>query len=147
MSFEPLKIGEVFEGPSKTLTDAHFLLFSGLTGDVHPIHYDVEYARDTRFGKPLAHGLLMVGMNALGASNARERIEGFVFVEQGCRFLKPTVVGDTIHPRFIVDNIWQEGERSYCRFKTAVVNQRGETLLEGFHVYRVLRHDTAKEKS
>ena len=45
MSFEPLKVGEVFEGPSKTLTDAHFLLFSGLTGDVHPIHYDVEYAR------------------------------------------------------------------------------------------------------
>ena len=60
MSSEPLKVGEMFEGPSKTLTDAHFLLFSGLTGDVHPIHYDVEYARQTRFGKPLgawpAHG-------------------------------------------------------------------------------------------
>ena len=74
----------------------------------------------TRFGKPLAHGLLMVGMTALGASNARERIEGFVFVEQGCRFLKPAVVGDTIHPRFTVEKIWQEGERHYCRFKTAV---------------------------
>ena len=144
---EPLKVGEVFEGPSKTLTDAHFLLFSGLTGDVHPIHYDVEYARATRFGKPVAHGLLMVGMTALGASNARERIEGFVFVEQGCRFLKPTVVGDTIHPRFTVEKIWQEGERHYCRFKTAVINQRDETLLEGFHVYRVLRHEAPKEKS
>ena len=144
---EPLKVGEMFEGPSKTLTDAHFLLFSGLTGDVHPIHYDVEYAEQTRFGKPLAHGLLMVGMTALGASNARERIEGFVFIEQGCRFLKPAVVGDTIHPRFTVEKIWQEGERHYCRFKTAIINQRGETLLEGFHLYRVLRHEAPKEKS
>ena len=29
--------GDTFESPSKTLTDAHFLLFSGVTGDVHPI--------------------------------------------------------------------------------------------------------------
>ena len=62
-------------------------------------------------------------------------------------FLKPTVVGDTIHPRFTVEKIWQEGDRHYCRFKTAVINQRGETLLEGFHVYRVLRHEAPKEKS
>jgi 3-hydroxybutyryl-CoA dehydratase len=143
----PLQIGEEFEGPSKTLNDAHFLLFSGLTGDVHPIHYDVEYARQTRFGKPLAHGLLLAGMTALGASTARERLEGFVFVEQGCRFLKPAVVGDTIRPRFTVERIWQDGDRSYCRFRTVIMNQRGDTLLEGFHVYRVLQHEAPKEKS
>jgi acyl dehydratase len=146
MSARPLEVGEEFEGPSKTLTDAHFLLFSGITGDVHPIHYDVEYAKQTRFGKPLAHGLLLAGMTALGASNARERIEGFVFVEQGCRFLKPAVIGDTVRPRFVVEKIWQEGERKYCRFKTTLLNQRNETLLEGFHLYRVLRHEPSKEK-
>ena len=96
---------------------------------------------------PLAHGLLMVGMTALGASNARERIEGFVFVEQGCRFLKPTVVGDTIHPRFTVEKIWQDGERHYCRFKTAIINQRGETLLEGFHSTACCGTKRRKEKS
>src|SRR5689334_1779447 len=74
---DSLAEGETFEGPSKTLTDAHFLLFSGVTGDVHPSHYDVEYAKKTRFGKPLAHGLLLASMTALGASNARERIDGF----------------------------------------------------------------------
>jgi acyl dehydratase len=147
MTPAPLQIGEAFEGPSKTLTDAHFLLFSGITGDVHPIHYDVEYAKQTRFGKPLAHGLLLAALTALGASNARERLEGFVFVEQGCRFLKPAVVGDTVRPRFTVESIWQEGERRFCRVRTALFNQRDETLLEGFHVYRILRHDTPKEKS
>ena len=86
MSSAPLKVGETFEGPSKTLTDAHFLLFSGLTGDVHPIHYDVEYARQTRFGKPLAHGLLLASMTALGASNARERHRGLRLRRTGLQF-------------------------------------------------------------
>ena len=87
MADDELQPGQVFASPSKTLTDAHFLFFSGLTGDNHPIHYDVEYARTTRFGKPLAHGLLLASLTALGASPASPHIDGFVFVEQGCRFL------------------------------------------------------------
>ena len=144
---EPLREGEVFEGPSKTLTDAHFLFFSGVTGDVHPIHYDAEYAQGTRFGKPLAHGLLLASLTALGASTGRERCDGFVFVEQGCRFLRPAVVGDTVRPRLRVDRVWREGHRRFCRFETTLVNQRGETLLEGFHVYRVLEGDQLKGKA
>lgn len=138
MTAESLQPGEVFEGPTKTLTDAHFLMFSAVSGDTHPSHYDVEYAKHTRFGKPLAHGLLLASLTALGASNARERVQGFVFVEQGCRFLKPAVVGDTIKPQLTVEKIWRDGQRLFCRLKTVLLNQRGETLLEGFHVYRVL---------
>ena len=130
--------GEVLEGPSKTLTDAHFLLFSGVTGDVHPIHYDAEYTKQMRFGKPVAHGLLLASLTALGASNGRERIDGFVLVEQGSRFLQPALVGDTVKPTLQVESLWREGRRLMCRLKTKVTNQRGEVLLEGFHVYRVL---------
>ena len=144
---EPLREGEIFEGPSKTLTDAHFLLFSGVTGDVHPLHYDVEYAKATRFGKPVAHGLLLVSLTALGASTGRERCEGFVFHEQGCRFLKPAFVGDTLKPRLEVERIWRDGHRLFCRFKTSVVNQHGDALLEGFHVYRVLEKKSPGDKT
>jgi acyl dehydratase len=115
MADDELQPGQVFTSPSKTLTDAHFLFFSGLTGDNHPIHYDVEYARTTRFGKPLAHGLLLASLTALGASPASPHIDGFVFVEQGCRFLKPVAVGDTIHPRLTVERVWQEGRRRFVR--------------------------------
>lgn len=135
-SSHELTQGLAFDGPSKTLTDAHFLLFSGITGDTHPIHYDVEYARQTRFGKPLAHGLLLASMTALGASSLRERLDGFVFVEQGCSFKRPAVVGDTIRPRFVLERIWQEEHRWFYRFATSLLNQRDEVLLSGFHVYR-----------
>jgi acyl dehydratase len=144
MSAEELAPGQVFSGPSKTLTDAHFLFFSGLTGDTHPIHYDVEYARATRFGKPLAHGLLLASLTALGASSAVTRVNGLVFVEQGSHFLRPAVVGDTIRPRLTVERVWQEGHRRFVRFTTVLVNQHGETVLEGFHVYRILT-DAAPE--
>ena len=105
---------------------------------LHPIHYDVEYAKGTRFGKPLAHGLLLASLTALGASPASSRIEGFAFIEQGSRFLRPVVVGDTIRPRLTVERVWQEGKRRFVRLATALINQRGETVLEGFHVYQVL---------
>src|SRR5690606_1703020 len=134
--------GEHFEGPSKTLTDAHFLFFSALTGDVHPIHYDVEYAKSTRFGKPLAHGLLLSALTALGASSGRERLHGFVFVEQGCRFLKPAVVGDTLTPRQEIEKIWDEDGKRVCRVKTRLANQRNQIIVERRHLYRVLQRAT-----
>lgn len=137
MTRQDLKSGDVIEAPSKTLTDAHFLFFAGLTGDCHPIHYDTEYARKMGFDKPLAHGLLLAAMTALGATPAWPQLEGFIFVEQGCRFLKPAMVGDTLYPQMKVEQAWNEGKRLFVRFLTTIRNQRQETLLEGFHVYRV----------
>ena len=133
-----IEVGQVFSTPTKTLTDAHFLFFSGLTGDNHPIHYDVEYAKSTKFGAPLAHGLLLAGMTALGGSDASFQIDGLVFIEQGSRFLKPAKIGDTIHTTLTVEKIWHEGKRRYVRFGTEILNQDGETVLEGFHLYQII---------
>jgi acyl dehydratase len=47
-------------------------------------------------------------------------------------------VGDTIHPSLTVERVWQEGKRRFVRFATAITNQRGETVLEGFHLYRII---------
>jgi len=134
----PLSEGLAFHGPSKTLNDAHFLLFSGITGDVHRSHYDVEYAKNTRFGKPLAHGLLLASLTALGASELRDHIEGFVLVEQGCRYLHPATVGDTVRSCFVIQKVWEEGHRKYCKVATRLENQDGRLLLEGFHCYRII---------
>jgi len=127
--------GEEFFGPSRTLTDAHFFAFSGVSGDLHPIHYDVEYAKTTVFGGPVAHGLHLVALTALGASDGRSRAEGMAFVEQGSKFLKPAMVGDTLLPKLRLERKWEERGRQFFRFETWLINQRGETVLEGFQVY------------
>jgi acyl dehydratase len=47
-------------------------------------------------------------------------------------------VGDTIQPRLTVERVWQEGRRRFVRLATSITNQRGETVLEGFHLYRII---------
>mgnify|MGYP000641997356 CR=1 FL=1 len=44
--FEDLETGESFDIPSKTITDTHFVLFSGMTGDYHPLHMDQHYTEE-----------------------------------------------------------------------------------------------------
>ena len=137
--FEDFRVGDRFESPSKTLNDAHFLFFSGLTGDAHPLHYDVEYAKATRFGRPLAHGLMLTGLTAVGASTLSPLIEGSIiaFLEQTTRFLAPVFVGDTVKPRHEVVNLERKRSGGLLTLRVTLINQRGETVLEGEHRYLV----------
>jgi 3-hydroxybutyryl-CoA dehydratase len=137
--FEDFRIGDRFTSPSRTIGDAHFLFFAGLTGDNHPIHYDEDYAKKTRFGARVAHGLLVMSMTAVGASSLSPRLERsmIAFVEQGCRFIKPVLLGDTVHPEIEVAGLERKGERGLLRLAVRVRNQRDEVVLEGHHVYLV----------
>ena len=137
--FDDFRIGDAYESPSKTLTDAHFMFFSGLTGDAHPIHYDEEYAKATRWGHRLAHGLLLTSMTAVGASTLSPVIEHSIvaFLEQTTRFLKPAFVGDTIKPRHEVVGLERKRSAGLLTLKVTLTNQRGETVLEGEHKYLI----------
>ncbi|MFQ5899563.1 MAG: MaoC family dehydratase [Candidatus Methylomirabilia bacterium] len=137
--FDDFQVTDRFTSPSKTITDAHFLFFSGLTGDNHPIHYDEEYARNTKFGSRVAHGLLLMAMTAVGASPLAHRLHAsmIAFVEQGCRFVKPVFIGDTIYPEHEVAGLERRADRGLVRLNTRITNQGGDTVLEGYHVYLV----------
>jgi acyl dehydratase len=136
---EDFQVGEHFQSPAKTLTDAHFVCFAGLTGDQHPIHYDDEYAKTTRFGKRVAHGLLLTALTAVGASALSPMLEGSIvaLVEQSARFLKPVFIGDTITPELEVHEVLPKTDVGLLRLTTRVKNQRGETVLEGMHAYLI----------
>jgi acyl dehydratase len=137
--FEDFQVGETFQIPAKTMTAAHFLFFAGLTGDHHPIHYDDEYAKITRFGKRVAHGLLLTALTAVGASTLSSVLEGSMvaLVEQSARFLKPVLIGDTITPELEVSEVIPKTDVGLLRLTTRVKNQRSETVLEGMHAYLI----------
>ncbi len=128
--FEDFKVGDTFESPSKTLNDAHFMFFAGMTGDAHPIHYDDEYAKKTRFGRRLTHGLLLTSMTAVGASTV-------AFLEQTTRFLAPAFIGDTIKPRHEVIDLQRKRSAGLLTLRVTLENQRGETILDGQHKYLI----------
>ena len=133
--FEDFAVGDRFASPSKTLTDAHFLFFAGITGDAHPIHYDDEYAKRTRFGRRLAHGLLLTSLTAVGASTLAPLIEASIgaFVEQTTRFLRPAFIGDTVKPEHEVVALERKRSAGLVTLRVTLTNQHGETILDGQH--------------
>lgn len=141
--FEDLAVGTRFDGEAHELDESAFTAFAKMTGDAHPLHYDAEYAKTTRFGKPLAHGLLLVSMTALGATKFSERLHDSMvaFLEEGFRFLKPVFPGDVVRPRFEVKEASAREGSSSGRVRIAVrlENQHGEAVAEGFHEYLVRR--------
>lgn len=146
---EDLAIGLTFAGAPRAITDEEFGLFARLTGDDHPIHYDDAFAARTRFGKRLAHGLLLMSMTALGATALSRRLHDAMvaFAEQRCRFLRPVFVGDVVTSRFDVAAIERKPGRdtALVRFNVRLVNKAGEAVLEGEHAY-LLRWRGAAER-
>jgi 3-hydroxybutyryl-CoA dehydratase len=145
---DDLTIGQTFVGEPRRIGDDQFRAFAGMTGDDHPIHYDDVYAAKTRFGKRLAHGLLVMSMTALGATAMSRQIEDAMvaFVEEGARFLKPVFVNDTLTSRFEVAAIDPKPTRGVAlvRFNVSLANDRNEIVLEGHHSYLLLLRSTAQ---
>lgn len=140
---DDFKPGARYEGATTALTQESFRHFADMTGDAHPIHYDAAYAAETRFGRPLAHGLLLMGMTALGATPLSGRLEEAMvaFLDQGCRFLRPAFVGDTVTSAFEVAEATVKPDRDtgVVRFAVTLTNQDGDILLEGHHLYLLRR--------
>lgn len=137
---DDLEVGSTFSAGPWEMDDRRFALFSEITGDAHPIHYDDEYVRrKSAFDKRLAHGLLLVSMTALGATPMSPRLEEsmIAFVGEQMTFLRPVFVGDSVHSHFTVASTEPQPERArgIARFDVRLVNQAGRSVVEGEHRY------------
>jgi acyl dehydratase len=143
--FEDLNIGDRFFSPSVTITDSHFMFFKGLTGDNHPIHYDDHYAKQTKFQKRVAHGLLVTAMGAMGATNLSPRLEEslIAFLEQGSTFLAPVFIGDTVQSFLTVKEKTDKGKYGIVELALNIYGADGICVVEGFHKYMIKKGDVA----
>lgn len=93
-TFDSLKIGDSHK-VTRFVSSDDVQVFADLTGDDNPIHVDPEYALDTRFGKPIAHGVLLLGIisKVLGRDFPGH---GSIAVALSCRFLRPVPVDSEI---------------------------------------------------
>lgn len=113
---------------SKTITEADLVLFAGLTGDFNPVHMDAEYAKGTRFGGRIAHGMLTAGLIS-AVLGMKLPGPGAIYLGQELKFLKPVQIGDTITAR--VEVVEFHSEKHILIAKTDCLNQRGEVVLTG----------------
>ena len=129
--FDEVAIGDTFAS-RMTITEAHLVLGAGLIGDFNPHHVDEEYARQSRFGTRVLHGVITsaimgapVGMHFRGTAVA--------YLEHAARFKAPVRAGDTLTTTWTITGKHPKPQQhagivvvaGECR------NQHGEIVAEG----------------
>ncbi|GIV58803.1 MAG: MaoC family dehydratase [Bacteroidetes bacterium] len=93
-TYETLQVGDAFS-INRFISAEEVRQFADLSGDDNPIHVDPAYAQTTRFGRPIVHGVYLLGIvsKVLGRDFPGH---GSVAVSISCRFLRPVHVDSEI---------------------------------------------------
>ncbi|HVW54150.1 MAG TPA: MaoC/PaaZ C-terminal domain-containing protein [Rhizobiaceae bacterium] len=135
--YEDLFVGMRFRSPGRTITDADIVGFAGLTGDFSELHTSDVYARNSEFGRRVAHGMLGLayahGLMWARTGELRETAIAFLGISDW-RFLAPIFVGDTIFVNYALAELRDSKSRptqAIATFDVELVNQDGGVVQRG----------------
>lgn len=129
-----IKIGDSFSR-SRHVTDELIRAFAEVSGDYNPIHLDEEFAKNTRFGRRIAHGMLSGAFisGVLGYEFAERKV---VYLSQTLKFTAPVYIDDTVTTTATVTAIRED--KNIVTLDIACINQNDETVVKGEAVLMVL---------
>jgi 3-hydroxybutyryl-CoA dehydratase len=129
-----LKIGDKFS-TTREITDELIRKFAELSGDHNSIHLDEEFAKATRFGRRIAHGMLSGAfISAVLGYEFKER--KIVYLSQTMKFTAPAYLGDIITTTATVAKIRED--KRIVSLETVCTNQNGEATVKGEAVVMIL---------
>jgi acyl dehydratase len=103
-------------------------LFTELTGDRNPLHYDEERAKSTRFGGIIVQGGITSGLvNAVVAEDLPG--PGSVFLHTDWSFRAPVRPGDEIAAEVEVLEVRED--KPLTTLRATITNQDGTVVLDG----------------
>ena len=121
------KVGET-ASRTRTVRDRDIELFTEMTGDRNPLHYDAEAAAASRFGGIIVQGGVTSGLlNAVVAEDLPG--PGSVFLHVDWDFKAPVRPGDEITAE--VEVLEAREDKPLTKLRTTIVNQEGTTVLDG----------------
>lgn len=129
-----LNIGDTFSN-TKQITDKEIRAFADLVDDHNPIHLDEEFAKTTRFGKRIAHGMLSAGLisGVLGYQLSERKV---LYLSQSLKFVAPVFVDDTVTATATVAAIRED--KPIVTLETVCTNQNREVVVKGEAVIMLL---------
>ena len=135
---EDLKVGmsAMF---GKTVTEADIVAYAGVSGDTNPIHLHDGFAKSTRFGQRIAHGMLSAGFIS-AVIGTRLPGPGSVYISQTMNFMAPVLIGETITAVATITAI--DEKRRRVTLKTQCLNG-DKVVIEGEATVLVPRRDVA----
>ena len=113
---------------SREITQHDIELFTEMTGDRNPLHYDTAPHRASRFGGIIVQGGVTSGLlNAVVAEQLPG--PGSVFLHLDWRFLRPVRPGDVITAE--VEVLEVRRDKPIVTLRTTITNQEGTVVLDG----------------
>ena len=113
---------------SRKVTAQDIELFTEISGDRNPLHYDEEVAKATRFGGIVVQGgITSAILNAVVAEDLPG--PGTVFLQVNWNFNAPVRPGDTITGE--VEIIKSRPDKPITELKTRVIIDDGTVVLDG----------------
>ncbi len=113
---------------SRKVTARDIELFTDISGDRNPLHYDEEVARASRFGTIVVQGgITSAILNAVVAEDLSG--PGTVFLQVNWSFKAPVRPGDTITGEVEVANA--RSDKPITELQTRVVRDDGTVVLDG----------------
>ena len=113
---------------SRTITARDIEMFTEMTGDRNPLHYDEALARQTRMGGIVVQGGVTSGiLNAVCAEDLPG--PGTVFLEVRWSFKAPVRPGDVITGEVRVVKVRED--KPITELATRVLRQDGTVVLDG----------------
>ena len=123
----------------KTVTEADIMAFAGVSGDTNPIHLHEAFAKTTRFGQRIAHGMLS-GSFISTVIGTKLPGPGAIYVSQTMNFMAPVLIGDTITAVATVSAI--DATKRRVTLKTQCLNG-DKVVIDGEATILVPRRDAA----
>jgi acyl dehydratase len=113
---------------TRTITDEMVVAYANLIGDHNPVHLDEAFAATTRFGRRIAHGMLVAGLiSTIIATDLPG--PGSVYLGQTLQFKAPVYLGDVITAK--VEAIKVREDKPIVTLATTCTNQDGNSVIEG----------------
>lgn len=145
--FEDYVPGTTREFTGRTITEDDIAIHADQTGDHFPHHTDAEWCATQPFGRPMAHGTLVLSV-AVGMTATDINPASMSYGYDRIRFVRPVFIDDTLTVRAEITQL-RDHRNDPDRFgivdeQLRVTNQNGEVVLVLVHVYLVEKRHTRR---
>jgi acyl dehydratase len=147
--WEDFAVGDVFVAPwGRTISVAHVLAFSGVTGDFQHLHTDEVYAAKSQFGGRIAHGPL-TAVTGLGLQvYTQVWRNAMAFLEERHEYKLPVLLDDTVFSAMHVleTRPTKRPDRGIVQYRNDLTNQNNELVCISNYTMMIRRRPTDQDQ-